>query len=45
MGMKTQKLTHKDKKEIAVRVAAGEKQADLVKIYDVSPALIFRVVK
>ena len=45
MGMKTQKLTPKDKKEIAVRVAAGEKQGDLVKEYDVSPALISRVVK
>ena len=45
MGMKTQKLTPKDKKAIAVRVAAGEKQADLVKEYDVSPALISRVVK
>ena len=45
MGMKTQKLTPKDKKEIAARVAAGEKQADLVKEYDVSPALISRVVK
>ena len=45
MGMKTQKLTPKDKKEIAVRVAAGEKQAVLVKEYDVSPALISRVVK
>ena len=43
--MKTQKLTPKDKKEIAVRVAAGEKQGDLVKEYDVSPALISRVVK
>ena len=45
MGMKTQKLTPKDKKEIAVRVAAGEKQSDLVKEYDVFPALISRVVK
>ena len=45
MGMKTQKLTPKDKKKIAARVAAGEKQADLVKEYDVSPALISRVVK
>ena len=45
MGMKTQKLTPKDKREIAVRVAAGEKQADLVEEYDVSPALISRVVK
>ena len=43
--MKTQKLTPKDKKEIAARVAAGEKQGDLVKEYDVSPTLIFRVVK
>ena len=43
--MKTQKLTSKDKKEIAARVAAGEKQGDLVKEYDVSPALISRVVK
>ena len=43
--MKTQKLTPKDKKEIVVRVAAGEKQGDLVKEYDVSPALISRVVK
>ena len=43
--MKTQKLTPKDKKEIAARVAAGEKQGDLVKEYDVSPALISRVVK
>ena len=45
MGMKTQKLTPKDKKEIAARAAAGEKQGDLVKEYDVSPALISRVVK
>ena len=45
MGMKTQKLTPKDKKEIAARVAAGEKQTDLVKEYGVSPALISRVVK
>lgn len=45
MGMKTQKLTPKDKKDIAARVAAGEKQADLVKEYGVSPALISRVVK
>ena len=45
MGMKTQKLTPKDKKTIAVRVAAGEKQTDLVKEYGVSPALISRVVK
>ena len=45
MGMKTQKLTPKDKKEIAVRVAAGERQKDLVKEYGVSPALISRVVK
>ena len=45
MGMKTQKLTPKDKKEIGVRVAAGEKQGDLVKEYGVSPALISRVVK
>ena len=45
MGMKTQKLTPKDKKEIAVRVAAGERQTDLVREYDVSPALISRVVK
>ena len=45
MGMKTQKLTPKDKKEIAVRVAAGEKQTDLVEEYGVSPALISRVVK
>ena len=43
--MKTQKLMPKDKKEIAVRAAAGEKQADLVKEYGVSPALISRVVK
>ena len=43
--MKTQKLTPKDKKEIAARVAAGEKQAKLVIEYDVSPALISRVVK
>ena len=43
--MKTQKLTPKDKKEIVARVAAGEKQGDLVKEYDVSPALISRVVK
>ena len=43
--MKTQKLTPKDKKEIVVRVAAGEKQGDLVKEYGVSPALISRVVK
>lgn len=43
--MKTQKLTPKDKKEIAARVAAGERQADLVKEYGVSPALISRVVK
>ena len=43
--MKTQKLTPKDKKEIAARVAAGEKQVDLVKEYGVSPALISRVVK
>ena len=43
--MKTQKLTPKDKRDIAARVAAGEKQADLVKEYDVSPALISRVVK
>ena len=45
MGMKTQKLTPKDKKDIAARVAAGEKQADLVNEYGVSPALISRVVK
>ena len=45
MGMKTQKLTPKDKKDIAARVAAGEKQADLVKEYGVSPALVSRVVK
>ena len=45
MGMKTQKLTPKEKKTIAARVAAGEKQADLVIEYDVSPALISRVVK
>ena len=43
--MKTQKLTPKDKKEIAARVDAGEKQGDLVKEYGVSPALISRVVK
>ena len=43
--MKTQKLTPKQKNEIAVRVAAGEKQADLVKEYGVSPALVSRVVK
>ena len=43
--MKTQKLTPKDKKEIAARVAAGEKQGDLVKEYDVSSSLISRVVK
>lgn len=45
MGMKTQKLTPKDKKDIAARVAAGERQTDLVKEYGVSPALISRVVK
>ena len=45
MGMKTQKLTPKDKKEIGVRVAAGEKQGDLVKEYGVSSSLISRVVK
>ena len=45
MGMKTQKLTPKQKKEIAVRVAAGERQTDLVTEYDVSPALISRIVK
>ena len=43
--MKMQKLTPKDKKEIAVRVAAGERQVDLVKEYDVSKGLISRVVK
>ena len=43
--MKTQKLTPKDKKEIAARVAAGEKQSVLVEEYGVSPALISRVVK
>ena len=43
--MKTQKLTPKAKKEIAARVDAGEKQADLVIEYGVSPALISRVVK
>ena len=43
--MKTQKLTPKQKKEIAARVAAGERQADLVIEYDVSPALISRIVK
>ena len=43
--MKTQKLTPKDKKEIGVRVAAGEKQGDLVKEYGVSSSLISRVVK
>ena len=43
--MKTQKLTPKDKKEIAVRVAAGERQTDLVKEYDVSAALVSRIVK
>ena len=45
MGMKTQKLTPKDKKEIAARAAAGERQTDLVNEYGVSPALISRVVK
>ena len=45
MGMKTQKLTPKDKQMIAARVEAGEKQGDLVKEYDVSPSLISRVVK
>lgn len=43
--MKTQKLTPKDKKEIAVRVDGGERQTDLVKEYGVSPALISRIVK
>ena len=43
--MKTQKLTPKQKKEIGLRVAAGERQADLVEEYGVSPALISRVVK
>ena len=45
MGMKTQKLTPKQKKEIAVRVAAGERQTDLVKEYGVSAALVSRIVK
>ena len=44
-NMKTQKLTPKDKKTIAARVAAGERQAVMVKEYDVSSALISRVVK
>ena len=44
-NMKTQKLTPKDKKTIAARVAAGEKQAVMVKEYDVSSALISRIVK
>ena len=43
--MKTQKLSTKQKKEIAARVAAGEKQAVMVKEYDVSSALISRIVK
>lgn len=43
--MKTQKLTPKDKKDIVARVAAGERQTDLVKEYGVSPALVSRVVK
>ena len=45
MGMKTQKLTPKQKKEVAARVDAGERQTDLVKEYGVSPALISRIVK
>ena len=44
-NMKTQKLTPKDKKTIAARVAAGERQAVMVKEYDVSSALISRIVK
>ena len=43
--MKTQKLSTKQKKEIAARVAAGERQAVMVKEYDVSSALISRIVK
>lgn len=43
--MKTQKLTPKQKKEVAARVDAGERQTDLVSEYGVSPALISRIVK
>ena len=43
--MKTQKLTPKQKGEIAARVAAGERQTDLRLEYDVSHALISRIVK
>ena len=43
--MKTQKLSPKVKKKIAVRVAAGEKQGDLALEYRVSDALISRIVK
>lgn len=43
--MKTQKLSPKQKKEIGLRVAAGEKQTDLALEYGVSDALISRVVK
>ena len=43
--MRTQKLTPKDKKEIAARVNAGERQKILVEEYGVSPALISRIVK
>ena len=43
--MKTQKLTPKQKGEIAARVAAGERQTDLKSEYKVSHALISRIVK
>ena len=44
-GMKTQKLTPKDRKNIVARVQAGARQKDLALEYGVSDALISRVVK
>ena len=44
-GMKTQKLTPKDRKNIVVRVKSGERQKDLALEYGVSDALISRVIK
>lgn len=45
MGMKTQKLMPQQCKEIAARVKAGEKQVALASEFNVSEALISRVVK
>ena len=43
--MKTQKLTFKDKKDIVIRVAAGEKQADVALDFGVTQGYLSKIVK